>query len=191
MMELVLMVASVFGLVDNSLIGADNQLLSKVESTASVPDKVQEAIQQAVDSGKPVILWVGGNFCSRCVNDSQNEFIHVFLEEWNGHRGPATVILAHYGKQAYRVGTVTRWTVGTHDWGHIPSARRLVHEWRSRAAQGDLRALPLIYLSGGHWGWPADRKQLPPPYRVQPGQHAPPSQTIQTLVIGGRPSGGS
>lgn len=176
MMELVLLASLVFGPTDNNLVGADNQLLGDATIPAmneAESDEVEDAVARSIRTGKPVILWVGGNFCDRCVNDSKDEFIHVFLKEWRGHRGPATVILAPHGKRTYRVATVDRWTVGSHDWGHIPSARRLVHEWRSRSERGNLAPLPLMYLSGGHWGWPADRKQLSgpaSPYRVQPIQ---------------------
>lgn len=163
--------------VGNDLLGLapahyDNSLLAAPDQAAvpSEPDAVEEAVAKSLRTGMPVILWVGGDFCNRCVDDSRSEFIHVFLDEWRGQRGPATVILAPHGKQTYRVATVNRWTVGSHDWGHIPSARRLVHEWRSRSEHGNLAPLPLMYLSGGYWGWPADRKQLPgsgTPYRVQ------------------------
>lgn len=125
-------------------------------STTSEADEVEDAVAKSLETRKPVIFWVGGNFCDRCVNDSKDEFIHVFLQEWKGHRGPATVILAPHEKRVYRVGTVERWTVGSHDWGHVPSARRVLGEWRKQARAGVLAPLQLLNFGDGAWGMSHD-----------------------------------
>lgn len=121
------------------------------------------ARDRAVREGKPLIVWVGGNFCDRCVKDSANEFIHHFAADgWEGHRGPATVVSVPHGDELYYVASVNRWTVGSHDWGHVPSARRITGEWRERAARGDRSPLRMLDLGdGGKWGWPADRREVP------------------------------
>lgn len=131
-------------------------------SYSSAEDSYTLARRRAVAEGKPLIVWVGGNFCERCVQDSKDEFVHCFVRDgWYGQQGPATIVAAPHQGELYQVGVVTRWTVGSHDWGHIPSARRIVAEWRRRAAQGNLVTIPLLQLSGGSWGWPADRRSLP------------------------------
>ena len=116
---------------------------------------------RAVREGKPLIVWVGGNFCDRCVKDSRNEFVHCFVADgWEGHRGPTTVVSVPHGDELYYVASVTRWTVGSHDWGHVPSARRLVGEWRERAARGDRSPLRLLNFGDGdgtgRWGMSHD-----------------------------------
>lgn len=132
------------------------------------------ASREALELNRPLIVWIGGNFCDRCVRDSKNEFVHLFVDSgWGGNRGPATAIYVPQSDgYLYRIATVTRWTVGSHDWGHIPSARRLVHEWTRRAAQGSTAPLPLLQLDGS-WGWPADRSSLPGSSSPAPVRLAP------------------
>ncbi len=122
------------------------------------PSAYAAAYAESLRTGKPLIVWCGGNFCSRCVEDSRGEFLHAFVDSWHGQRGPATVLLVP-GEDGhmYRAATVTRWTVGSRDWGHIPSARRLLADWRARAKQGNKAPLTLLnFGDGGNWGMAND-----------------------------------
>lgn len=122
------------------------------------PSAYAQAHAESLRTGKPLIVWCGGNFCSRCVEDSKGEFLHAFVDSWQGQRGPATVLLVP-GEDGhmYRAATVTRWTVGSRDWGHIPSARRLLADWRARARQGIKAPLTLLnFGDGGTWGMAND-----------------------------------
>lgn len=132
-----------------------------LSSAPAIPSAHDAAWAESLKTGKPIVVWVGGNFCDRCVDDSKNEFVHVFVNGWQGHPGPATVVCVPHDGDVYRAATVEKWTVGTHDWGHVPSARRVVAEWRRRAAVGNLAPLPLLNFGDGSWGWPADRQSLP------------------------------
>lgn len=122
-------------------------------AATTVPDPLEKALAESVKTGKGIILWVGGNFCDRCVEDSKGEFVHVFADEWKGQPGPATVLMAPHDGTVYRVATVNRWTVGSSDWGHIPSARRLFREWGAQAQQGSLAPLRLLDLNGTGEAW--------------------------------------
>lgn len=115
-----------------------------------------EAYQRAIELKRPLIVWIGGNFCERCVNDSKEEFVHFFADEWDGQKGPATAVYAYYDDGLYRAATVEKWTVGSHDWGHIPSARRVLSEWYGAAKQGVYGPLRLLNFGDGHWGMSHD-----------------------------------
>lgn len=127
------------------------------QTAPSAPTDHSTAWAESMRTGKPIIAWVGGNFCERCVKDSAAEFVHVFVDEWHGNRGPATVLLMPHEGTVYRVGTVNRWTEGDASWGHIPSARRLFGEFREQVRQGSLAPLRLLRMSGGDWGMSHNR----------------------------------
>jgi hypothetical protein len=126
-----------------------------VESAAA-PSSYDDALRTSAQTGKPLILWIGGNICNRCVDDSANEFVHHFVPDgWNGQKGPATMVYVPHDGSHYRAATVTRWTVGSRDWGHVPSARRVSAAWRAQARRGDLTPLVLLdFGDGGKWGMP-------------------------------------
>ena len=130
-----------------------NNMVPAIERTATVTSAYSAAHARALRENKPLIVWVGGNFCERCVKDSANEFVHHIAEDgWDGNRGPATVVaVPHEGKLHY-AGVVTRWTTGSQDWGHVPSARRVISEWRQQARSGNTSPLRLLHMSGGDWG---------------------------------------
>ena len=127
--------------------------------TVEVQDDYKKALTDSVRTGKPIVVWVGGNFCERCVGDSKDEFHHVFKPDgWQGIGGPATAVLVPHGDgSAYWAGVVNRWPTGSRDWGHVPSARRVVVEWQERAAVGNLAPLRLLRMSGGEWGMSHER----------------------------------
>lgn len=131
---------------------------STLESDYRDPrDEFRRVKAESLRTGKPVVAWVGGNFCERCVNDSANEFLHVFVEDgWDGNRGPATAVLVPHDGYLYYAGVVTRWTVGSRDWGHVPSARRIAAEWRARAVRGETGQLRLLNFGDGSWGMSHD-----------------------------------
>lgn len=130
-----------------------------VEPSRSTPVLTYaDAHRDSLRTGKPLLVWVGGNFCNRCVEDSREEFLHVFVDDWQGQKGPATILLVPADDgHLYRAATVTKWTVGSRDWGHIPSARRLLADWRARAGQGNRAPLALLdFGDGGKWGMAND-----------------------------------
>lgn len=172
-MRVLLVLLSLVSAVGNDLIGdsapkdnllipvyaavSETRLPDSCPTCEDAPAAYRDAYNAALRSGKPMIVWVGGNFCERCVNDSKNEFVHHFVDDgWEGVKGPATVVAVPHGDKLYRAGTVNRWTVGSSDWGHVPSARRVTSEWRGRAAAGRLEPLQLLHMSGGEWGMSHD-----------------------------------
>ncbi len=125
-------------------------------ASAAVPSSYDDALRTSAQTGKPLIIWVGGNFCNRCVDDSANEFVHHFAPDgWNGQKGPSTMVYVPHDGSHYRAATVTRWTVGSRDWGHVPSARRVSAAWRAQARRGNLTPLVMLdFGDGGKWGMP-------------------------------------
>lgn len=158
--------------------------LAAAESKAPAPSGYDAAYWESLETGKPLIVWVGGNFCDRCVEDSKGEFLHAFVDDWHGQRGPATVLLVPGGDgHVYRAATATKWTVGSKDWGHIPSARRLLAEWRERAGRGNKSPLVLLdFGDGGKWGMSHDAY-----WRHYAG---PVGYSGVPFMQSGRPSGG-
>lgn len=128
---------------DNSLLGAESSSLTYAQAHA-----------EALRTGKPLIVWVGGDFCARCVaEDGGKEFVHHLTPKWEGVQAPATIIYMPEEGQLLQAATVTRWTVGSHDWGHLPSARRVAREWRAQVRTGNKAPLLLLNLGdGGNWG---------------------------------------
>ena len=112
-----------------------------------------EAHRAALETGRPMVVWVGGNFCERCVEDSKEEFVHHFADPgWNGVRGPATVVYVPHNRELHLAGTVTNWVVGSAKWGHLASVRTVVAEWRQQVKSGDDRPLRLLNYGDGNWG---------------------------------------
>lgn len=126
---------------------------STLPSLVTYSDPYAAAYARALRENKPLVVWVGGNFCDRCVGDSKDDFVHHFVPDgWKGQQGPATVIYVPHDAGLWRAGTVTRWTVGSHDWGHVPSVRRVLAEWREQVRSGNRDPLRLLDFGDGSWG---------------------------------------
>lgn len=119
-----------------------------------------DAYREAIRTGKPLITWVGGNFCERCVADSKNEFVHAFVDRWpeTGAKdtvdAPATVIGIPTGGIVARVATVSRWIVGDDTFGHVPSARRAIFNWREGRRMTSDDGWSVQHFTDGSARWP-------------------------------------
>jgi hypothetical protein len=94
----------------------------------------EDAYRLAMKTEKPLLVWVGGNFCERCVQDSENDFVHCFVDEFPGAINPSIVVAVKDGDKLERVGDVQWWIVGDKEFGHIPSVRTAIRNWRERRA---------------------------------------------------------
>lgn len=91
-----------------------------------------EARLLALRENKPLVVWVGGNFCEQCVKDAGQEFIHVFVADgWEGNAGPMTVVGLPEDGEMWKIGMANWWEVGSKTHGHIPTVRRIIANWRA------------------------------------------------------------
>lgn len=90
------------------------------------------AAREALDRGKPLLVWVGGNFCEACVRDSASEFVHHFTAEFEGVTAPAIVVGVVDSGSLIRAGEVTWWVEGDREFGHVPSVRGVIRKWLDR-----------------------------------------------------------
>ena len=93
---------------------------------ADRPPTYAEAYHRALTTGRPLLVWVGGNFCPRCVNDTAGEFVHAFVDSFPEAVVPSVVVAVPEGGQLTRVADVTSWVEGDATFGHIPSVRRVL-----------------------------------------------------------------
>ena len=88
-----------------------------------------QARVRAVEEGKPLVVWVGGNFCERCVRESAADFVHCFVDKFEGVAAPAIVVGVSDGGELVRAGDVTWWVEGDREFGHVPSVRAVIRRW--------------------------------------------------------------
>jgi hypothetical protein len=88
------------------------------------------AARLAKETGKPLVVWVGGNFCDRCVQESRDEFVHVFADSFPGAADRSTVVGVWEGDEFVRVADMDWWVVGDATFGHVPTVRRALRNWR-------------------------------------------------------------
>lgn len=106
-----------------------------------------EAYRKALASKKPLLVWCGGNFCPRCVNDSRDEFVHCFVDSFPSAVTPSiAVCVPEDGKLMRLTGDVTSWITGDKEFGHLPTVRKRIRSYLDRA-KGVTRIVP----SSGQW----------------------------------------
>lgn len=97
-----------------------------------------QALARARATGKPLAIWVGGDFCPRCVRESSEEFIHFFTDTFPGVVSPAIVVGVKESPASdvlVWVETVDWWIEGDKEFGHSPTIRGAVRRWLDRRAQ--------------------------------------------------------
>ena len=124
--------------------------------TEEPPLTYTEAYTLALAQKKPLLVWVGGNFCERCVRDSAQDFVHVFVEKFEGVQAPAIVVGVVDEGELIRAGDVTWWIEGSAEFGHIPSVRTVIRQWlvRRSEARDALRArvvAPVVAANRTFW----------------------------------------
>lgn len=132
----------------------------KVETTppvAKATTKVltyAEAYAKAKGDGKktkPLIIWVGGNFCERCVQESENDFVHYFADSWPGMRAPSILVGVWDEGQMKVAGKIDWWLEGSPTFGHIASINDTIRKWRDERNEGKMArvAAPRASYTGG------------------------------------------
>lgn len=110
-----------------------------------------EAYHRALATGKPLLVWVGGNFCPRCVDDSSGEFVHCFVPAFEDAVSPSIVVSVVDGGQLLRVGDVQWWVENHREFGHLPSVRNVIRRWRdarpARRAVAQAAAVPVAFAA--------------------------------------------
>jgi hypothetical protein len=112
-----------------------------------------EAKTLAKKSKKPLLTWVGGNFCPRCVDDTKNEFVHTFLDKLDDQPDRSVAVwLPGSDGWLYRIGIMTKWVEGSREWGHAASVRKMIRAYNENR---------VTTLEG--WAAPDKNKFGPPP----------------------------
>lgn len=96
-----------------------------------------QALARASATGKPLAIWVGGDFCPRCVRETSDEFVHYFTDTFPGVTAPAIVVGVRETPASERlvwVETVDWWIEGDKEFGHSPTIRGAVRRWLERRA---------------------------------------------------------
>jgi len=107
-----------------------------IEVEEEKPLTYSKAYRKAIDEDKPLLVWVGGNFCERCVEASAEEFVHYFTDSFQNKPNPSIVVIMKEeekpGSRLVIGATVTDWIEGSDTHGHIPSVRAAMREFRGR-----------------------------------------------------------
>jgi hypothetical protein len=119
-----------------------------------------EARARAVRDGKPLIVWVGGGdaLCPSCMHRLADEdgVVNFVAPSFPDTPAQALVVAVPEGSDLFRVATITRWVTGDPTWGHVPSVRRAVRNWRERRAVTNggwsLDAAPVRRAARAAWG---------------------------------------
>lgn len=125
----------------------------------------EEARHKAMADGKPLLVWVGGNFCERCVRESAGEFVHFFASSYDNLPSPSIAVIVPVGNELYRAGDVTWWVEGDREFGHLPSARRTIRRWLDRREDARSRAAAQQSFYQGGAVAPPRVPALAPPFR--------------------------
>lgn len=107
-----------------------------------------QALARAVATGKPLAIWVGGDFCPRCVRETSDEFVHYFTDAFPGVTAPAIVVGVRETPASERlvwVETVDWWIEGDKEFGHSPTIRGAVRRWLERRATARLERKSLTH----------------------------------------------
>ncbi len=116
--------------------------------TTPPPLTYSEAYRQAVKEDKPLVVWVGGEFCPDCVRDSAADFVHVFVADFPGATAPAIVVALPEDGELVRIGDISWWITGDKTYGHVPSVRRAIANWRATRQRQVVAGPPVPTRSG-------------------------------------------
>jgi hypothetical protein len=119
-----------------------------------------EARAAAIRDGKPLVVWVGGGdaLCPSCMHRLAEEdgVVNVVAPSFEDTPTRALVVGVPEGGELLRVATITRWVTGDPTWGHVPSIRRAVRNWREHRAITNggwsLAAAPARRAARATWG---------------------------------------
>jgi hypothetical protein len=126
-------------------------------ATEEPPLTYEASYAIALETGKPLIVWVGGAFCPNCIRDSAKDFVHHFTDSFESDATPRIVVGVVDGKDLVRAGEVGWWIVGDREFGHLPSIRTVIRTWLARRSQArdamraSLRAATPPGYSLGSW----------------------------------------
>jgi hypothetical protein len=116
-------------------------------AAAEKPLTYYEAEQKALKEKRPLIVWVGGNFCQECVKSSGSDFVHCFVPTFEGVSAPAIVVGVVDENKLLWAGEVTWWVEGDREFGHVPSIRNVIRRWRERRDAARVSSRVMTYSS--------------------------------------------
>jgi type IV pilus biogenesis protein CpaD/CtpE len=121
---------------------------------------VKDGVATAIARGKPLLIWVGGNFCPNCVNQSKSEFVHCFVDRYQDVKAPAVVVAIpdekdHHALDLWWVTTVPG-AAGDGTGRHLQAVRRALAAWRAgkrtTTTSEPMRFAPMMRMGGGRRG---------------------------------------
>jgi hypothetical protein len=91
-----------------------------------------EAYLLAMATNKPLVVWNGNAICEVCIHDTEGEFVN-YVGTVPGLTPANTVtVCVPENNQMLRADVITSWTTGDATYGHVPSVRRALANWRQR-----------------------------------------------------------
>lgn len=134
---------------------------AKAQVVAPVaPLTYAEAYEKSFKNGKPLIVWVGGNFCPQCVRDTETAFNHTFVSTYPGVTEKQAIVVGvmDTNNKLIQAGVVTWWIEGDKEFGHVASIREEIRKWRRKveAAQQNTPTTPLSIVP-----FPMEELQVP------------------------------
>lgn len=89
-----------------------------------------EAHARALTEGKPLVVWSGAAVCPACVHDTEGEFVN-YVGVVPGLAPDAVSVYVPEGGTLHAAGDVAWWMTGDRTFGHVPSVRRILANWRA------------------------------------------------------------
>jgi hypothetical protein len=94
------------------------------------------AYARAAKRKQPLVVWVGGDFCPRCVAESERDFVHYFAPDGRpfgpGLANPSILVYVPDGGEFRLAGQIDWWITGDKEFGHLASIRNAIRRWRDR-----------------------------------------------------------
>jgi hypothetical protein len=102
-----------------------------IHAPAARHDTYAEARARAIRENLPLVAWSGSAICPPCVASTEGEFVNWVGTHPDLTPNALTVAVPEDG-DLWNVATVTTWQTGHAEFGHVPSIRRVLANWRDR-----------------------------------------------------------
>lgn len=114
----------------------------------------EQAHAESLASGRPLVVWQGSAVCPACVQNTADEFVHCVTSNLEGTNPNSVTIYVPENGTLQTAGEVTWWVTSDKTYGHIPSVRRILANWRANRTM-HRQMMPAAYGGGMGVGYRA------------------------------------